>query len=311
LPPTRLDAEAVVAALPPALRARREFLPYRDRAARLSSLGRHLIAADQARRILDAADAEALPLLPFKGVLLAEALYGDGGLRPMVDIDLVVQPRDLARALALLERLGFVAHRPGAPRWSTRHGHSIMLSGQTPPQPLDLHFRLFHELAGDSDAAPWFARAIELPLWGRARRVPSWEDQFFFAAMHGAVDGFSGPHYWVVDLALMSAHVDFARVAAEAERRGLRVAFAAALQLAHAALPAWVPPPPWPVPPWRGALLERLLGAAPLTASPGRARRILVRSVITDDARDATRELLRKVELQAHELALRLIQMRQ
>ena len=52
-------------------------------------------------------EAGVEPLL-LKGPVLARWLYEDGAARPYDDIDLLVAPRDLRRAYAVVERLGFV-----------------------------------------------------------------------------------------------------------------------------------------------------------------------------------------------------------
>src|SRR5207237_18793 len=114
---------------------------------------------------------------------------------------------------------------------------------------IDLHHRLFHELDGDSDAEPFFAHAIVVTLQGRPRAAPSWEDSLFLAALHGAVDGFGGAPWWLLDFLLLLGRADFARAAEEARRRRLSIAFSVAVELARRALPDVVPAPPSP-PSW-------------------------------------------------------------
>jgi len=57
-------------------------------------------------------------VLLLKGAALAEALYGDPACRPMRDLDLLVQPAQVAAALAVLTECGYAeadcAARPGA-----------------------------------------------------------------------------------------------------------------------------------------------------------------------------------------------------
>lgn len=57
-------------------------------------------------------------IIVLKGAAQAEAVYGDIGLPPMVEVDVLVHPRDRSAACRVLERLGYalarVEMRPGA-----------------------------------------------------------------------------------------------------------------------------------------------------------------------------------------------------
>ena len=51
--------------------------------------------------------ATGIPVIPWKGPMLAELLYGDKTLRPCADIDLLVPPALAWRALQTLVRAGY------------------------------------------------------------------------------------------------------------------------------------------------------------------------------------------------------------
>lgn len=51
-------------------------------------------------------DGAGIPWLLVKGPVLSEAYYGDPGLRSYLDVDLLVRPRDLRRALTAFESAG-------------------------------------------------------------------------------------------------------------------------------------------------------------------------------------------------------------
>lgn len=285
----------VIGSLPPALRAR--FSP--TRAQRLATALRNESIAAALDEILDAAATANLPMLPLKGAVLAFTIYGDAGLRPMRDVDVLVRPRDLPRAIALLESLGFIGAAHTSARWGPRHAHAVGMVDRRRQLALDLHHRLFHELGGDGDGEPFFLRAIAVDVAGKSRAVPSWDDALFLAALHGAVDGFGGSPFWMLDFLLLLARADFAVAAREAERRRLTVAFSAAVMLARRALPELVPPHPSPAA-WRRALLDVTLGSDPLITPPSQARNLAARLLLADGV-GGIRELARKVELRAVE----------
>jgi putative nucleotidyltransferase-like protein len=66
--------------------------------------------ADELVRICKALRDAGVAALPVKGVVLAETLYGSLGLRPTADLDVLVPPRDLPAARAVLRSLGYT-HR--------------------------------------------------------------------------------------------------------------------------------------------------------------------------------------------------------
>ena len=60
-------------------------------------------------RVLSAMRAEGIDVIVLKGAHLAELIYEEVALRPMVDVDLLVRVPDLDRAVEVLHSLGFEA----------------------------------------------------------------------------------------------------------------------------------------------------------------------------------------------------------
>ena len=273
------------------------------RQAYLGSWSRNEQLLALAARVLDAALAEGIRMLPLKGAVLAPLVWGDLAARPMVDVDLAVHPDDLDRAVALAGACGLERAYPERARFSRRHGHDVGFRDEH-NLTVELHFRLGHELAGDASLDGIFARAIEVELLGKTRAVPSFDDQLWSVAVHAAMHAFGDSPLWPLDLSLLIERgADLERARDEAERRGFGVAFRAALRVAARALaqPGLAPAPD------RGdrvrdQLLTAILGPEPLAHAPTRARSLLARALLTTRPRDAARELLRKVELRAVEL---------
>lgn len=63
---------------------------------------------NELNRVLEAASAAGIDVLPLKGALLAAAYYPTPALRPMSDLDLLVRPDDLERMAGLLQSLGYL-----------------------------------------------------------------------------------------------------------------------------------------------------------------------------------------------------------
>ena len=65
-------------------------------------------------RLLRAFDDAGVPLILLKGAALAHRIYRDPALRPMADIDVLIDPADTAQAVSIANRLGYA--------FATRHG---------------------------------------------------------------------------------------------------------------------------------------------------------------------------------------------
>ena len=78
----------------------------------LANAARGMGLFHELRIILRAFNAEGIPAIPLKGACLAEAVYGDIALRPMTDIDLLVKPAEMPRALTLFRKLGYDSEYP-------------------------------------------------------------------------------------------------------------------------------------------------------------------------------------------------------
>ena len=78
----------------------------------LTSLARNLQLFQELAQILRLLVEAGIPVIPLKGVFLAEKVYADVGLRPMVDLDLLLPRLDLDQALKVLQCLGYQAGYP-------------------------------------------------------------------------------------------------------------------------------------------------------------------------------------------------------
>src|SRR6266496_2607685 len=76
--------------------APREQLPWLEQRHQIN-LHRALLLSRELIRIVDHLGALGLEVLPYKGLALAELIYGDIALRQSGDIDVLVRPRDFAR----------------------------------------------------------------------------------------------------------------------------------------------------------------------------------------------------------------------
>lgn len=75
--------------------------------------------------IQDAFNKAGIKVIPLKGIILSETLYHNLGLRPMVDIDILIQEKDLLIAEKQLIQLGYKIYLKDLPKdyWRRYHCH--------------------------------------------------------------------------------------------------------------------------------------------------------------------------------------------
>jgi Uncharacterised nucleotidyltransferase len=128
------------------------------------------------RGILQGFATEAIPVIPLKGPMLAERIYGNAGLRVSVDLDLLVRPTDIKPACALLVKLGFTEYaKPSDYHYSWLRGTSLV----------ELHFDVENPLTFNFDTAAAWNRAKRRDFLGQ----PVWQfaptDELLFVCLHG------------------------------------------------------------------------------------------------------------------------------
>ena len=214
---------------------------------------RHRLGAEELRAWLTAFERAAIPVIPLKGPLLAEALYDDPGLRPFTDLDLLVRTRDVPRAVELLGTLGYRAlewERPLAYELAHATAACFVPAGPTTTSlPIDLHWGLVGFPAGATprafDAEEVWTRAVTEERWGRPILQLCREDLLLYLALHLAVHHPLDGLPWQLDLALLirRGRRDFAweRVTERARRWHAAGAAYFALRLVEDRFTAGVP----------------------------------------------------------------------
>ncbi len=71
------------------------------------NLARNLLLYDESSRVLKSFEEKGIPVVALKGIVLAEFIYKNVALRPMADVDLLVQKRNLSEITKTLFELGF------------------------------------------------------------------------------------------------------------------------------------------------------------------------------------------------------------
>lgn len=250
----------------------------RARRRRHVTLRRNGRLAEELIRVLDALDTAGIPVLPVKGLVVAEQLYGSLAARPAADVDVLVRTGDLDAGRGVLRDLGYrqrpvpsskaLMHEFHDPAWFVGSGSDQVR--------LELHWALwaygFFHLGTDG----LWERAVPGTLLGRPVHLLSPEDTLLHLAIHRTRSPLR--LRWICDVAELVRHhaqtLDWDAVSDRARLAGARTATWMVLALADRLLGASPPAEVLErlrVGSAKAALLERTCGVAAVfrPASPG------------------------------------------
>ncbi len=131
-----------------------------------------------------------IEVIPLKGPLLAEALYGDITMRPFADLDLLVRPDDFSRAELLLMDNDWVARSA-----VDDYHRGFLRDGML----VELHFGVASPQSFPFDLQGTWDRSTASTFRTQPIRVMTESDRALHLCLHGLKHGF-GKLLWVADL---------------------------------------------------------------------------------------------------------------
>lgn len=175
--------------------------------ARMRSWGEAQKRTRHAEEVLSAFAEAHVPALVTKGMALASCYYANAALRPMADMDMVVQPSDIVRAQAILADLGWSGEDIASQgdtvmrdRLMRRHAIAYRKDGAAD---LDLHLMPMHECY-DTRLRDWFWQAAEPAAIGRAECLrPGPEHLLVHVITHGMRPNEFNPLRWIADATMI------------------------------------------------------------------------------------------------------------
>ena len=129
-----------------------------------TNLHKSLLLSRELIRIVEALTALGIEVMPYKGLALAEVLYGDIALRQSGDIDLLIRPQDLARIRDAVRELGYTPHfalSEAEERAYLKSGYEYAFDGAAGPNLLEVQWAIQPRFyAVDFDMDGLFQRAV-------------------------------------------------------------------------------------------------------------------------------------------------------
>jgi hypothetical protein len=207
---------------------------------------RNAYLASELVQITSLLKEKEVPVIAFKGPVLARAAYGDLSLREFIDLDILVRPSDLRMTRDLLFSQGYRSRFSGL----GEKERDFFLWGEEPFGNkdglvwIDVHWQMnpqYFAYAPEGDAL--WRRTVPVELQGATVNTLSTSDLLLHLCVHGAKHGWTALG-WICDVAVL-AHFDpgleWPRMMAEATSLGGRRLLLLGLYLAYDLLGAAIP----------------------------------------------------------------------
>lgn len=207
---------------------------------------RNLLFAAELIRILDALEGSGVEVMPYKGPALAQSVYGDLALREFSDLDILVRPSQVQRALAGLAPLGFeptLQLSPAQQKAYLRVGYEYALDGRAGQNLLEVQWAIVPRFYSvDFNLQALFERSQPGDVAGRPVKILAPEDLLLVLSVHAAKHAWIRL-CWLRDIAgvLRSCELDWEVIQARAHAMGIERILDVSLVLAQMLLGASVP----------------------------------------------------------------------
>jgi hypothetical protein len=215
---------------------------------RRNAMRNELLAAELSR-ILGVLGDAGVPVMPLKGIALAERLYEDPALRTAADTDILVPAQNVAHAFHLIVASGYEPElsAPALFDLLARYGKDCSLTREDRAcvYPLELHCGL---IWGGS-----IERELQERIWSEALRKPfrgvtafalSPEWEFLYLAVHSARHGWISLKWFIdLDRLCLAGRLDWEKVGREARLLGWERALQSSLSVCSTLLGTPVPAP--------------------------------------------------------------------
>ncbi len=180
-----------------------------------------------------------------KGAALTLLCYGDYGLRPMNDFDVLVRNEQAVPAIRLLRKLGWIPmdFEPDERYISVSYSHGFE---DEAGRQFDLHWHLFSQCRDAHADDDFWEKAVLTGFHDVPAHVLCLTDQLLHICVHGAHWNITPPFRWVADAIMLLNNarnaIDWRRLIAQAEKRRLILPLQDTLNYLRETFDAPIPP---------------------------------------------------------------------
>lgn len=206
------------------------------------NLARNIFLWSQLKKIAEAFNSKGVSFIVFKGVLLAEEYYGDVGLRPMVDLDILVLEKERRKAGEILGGLGYFIPADYDASFAGKYrSHIPYASEHRIRHSVEVHWALTQKVRFNldmdavwTDSETYDSEGVQVKTMCRERLL-SYLCVHFTHHLHYPEGSFRPKLIWLYDIDLLIGRdeVDWDSVLETAKRERTKTALYATLCLAN------------------------------------------------------------------------------
>lgn len=160
----------------------------------------NLAIYDELTMILEEFNKNSLQAIVLKGAALAKTVYSNISLRPMIDIDLLVEKEDLLGIEALLNDLGYIFEGNRSHEWFRENYYHILYVHPKKRIQVELHWHIACERYPSKIAITdrtiienWWGKACQLEINGKKAQILCPEHLLFHLCIHFLKHRFQTP----------------------------------------------------------------------------------------------------------------------
>lgn len=171
--------------------------------------------------LLAAFEDAGIKTMVLKGAALIPLYYKESGLRPMLDVDVLVHTRQAGQAMELLARLGWKSIYYERPQVCIPILHSTAFEDDG-KRHADLHWHLLWECFNANDDDDYWENAIPIQIGGVETLALNPTDQLLHTCWHGVRWNEVPPIRWIADaMAILdssAAEIEWPRLLKKAQK---------------------------------------------------------------------------------------------
>jgi hypothetical protein len=143
----------------------------------------NILIKSQTERLLKKFEEAGISVIPLKGISFAEKYFGHVGARGTSDIDLLIKPLDLEKAIDCVKSTGFTieqVHIPSHFHWS----FSKLIPNSTIPLTVELHWHLLKDNTSDLSMNEFWNQAKPVYSFTHIKELSDFHT-FYMICLHG------------------------------------------------------------------------------------------------------------------------------
>ncbi|MGE7780199.1 nucleotidyltransferase family protein [Peribacillus sp. NPDC097264] len=199
-------------------------------------LFQNILIKNQTNQILNGFEKSGIDIIPLKGTAFAEQHFGHLGSRPTSDIDLLIKPTDMDRAIDIVKSLGYIEERKPIP-FHFHRSYSKVLPGSSIPLTVELHWDILKQTTANFCVEEIWEEALSINDSFYIKQLSEFH-LFYMICLHGWRHNMESLKYFIDIIQLISTlNIDYVRLLEDTKRHKTKKRIIRTLSIVYQQLP--------------------------------------------------------------------------